>query len=121
MKAPLSWVKEYVSIAVRVDQIASQLALTGTEVERVAVVGIAGGDNLKYFVVGRTLECHRHPDADKLSVCQVDVGEESPRTIVCGAPNVRPGRRWLWCSPAGSCLTAPLSRKRSCGASGPRG
>jgi phenylalanyl-tRNA synthetase beta chain len=92
MKAPLSWLKEYVSIDSGVDEIASQLALTGTEVERVAEAGIAGGDNLKYFVVGKTLECKRHPDADKLSVCLVDVGEASPRTIVCGAPNVAAGQ-----------------------------
>ena len=88
MKAPLSWLKEYVPIDSGVHEIASKLALTGTEVERVAEAGIAGGDNLKYFVVGKTLERHRHPDADKLSVCLVDVGEECPRTIVCGAPNV---------------------------------
>ena len=92
MKAPLSWLKEYVSIESAVDEIASQLALTGTEVERVAEVGIAGGENLKFFVVGKTLECRRHPDADKLSVCLVDVGEASPRTIVCGAPNVAAGQ-----------------------------
>ena len=92
MKAPLSWLKEYVPIETGVDEIASRLALTGTEVERVAEAGIAGGDNLRYFVVGKTLECRRHPDADKLSVCVVDVGEESPRTIVCGAPNVAAGQ-----------------------------
>ena len=51
------------------------LALTGTEVERVAEAGIAGGENLQYFVVGKVLECKRHPDADQLSVCLVDVGE----------------------------------------------
>ena len=104
MKAPLSWVREYVSIASGVDEIASQLALTGTEVERVAEVGIAGGDNLKYFVVGKTLECRRHPDADKLSVCQVDVGEESPRTIVCGAPNVAAGQTVAVVLPGGVML-----------------
>ncbi len=92
MKAPISWLREYVPIEVGVDEIASRLALTGTEVERVAEVGILGGDNLQYFVVGKVLECRRHPDADKLSVCLVDVGEASPRTIVCGAPNVGAGQ-----------------------------
>ena len=100
MKAPLSWLKEYVAIESGVDEIASRLALTGTEVERVAEVGVAGGENLRYFVVGKTLECRRHPDADKLSVCLVDVGEESPRTIVCGAPNVAAGPDG-GCGPAG--------------------
>jgi phenylalanyl-tRNA synthetase beta chain len=92
MKAPLSWLKEYVPIELGVDEIASRLALTGTEVERVAEVGVPGGENLRYFVVGKTLECRRHPDADKLSVCTVDVGEASARTIVCGAPNVAAGQ-----------------------------
>ncbi len=92
MKAPLSWLQEYVGIECGAEEIASRLALTGTEVERVAEAGVAGGDNLKYFVVGKTLECKRHPDADKLSVCLVDVGEEFPRTIVCGAPNVASGQ-----------------------------
>ena len=98
MKAPLSWLKEYVPIESGVDEIASQLALTGTEVERVAEVGIAGGENLRFFVVGKTLECRRHPDADKLSVCLVDVGQESPRTIVCGAPNVAAGADGSHCA-----------------------
>ena len=72
-----------------VEELASRLALTGTEVERVAQVGVPGGEeNLERFVVARVLECRRHPDADKLSVCVVDVGEGEPRTIVCGAPNV---------------------------------
>ena len=92
MKAPLSWLCEYVSMEIPVEELASRLALTGTEVERVAQVGVPGDeDNLEYFVVGKVLDRSKHPDADKLSVCIVDVGEESPRTIVCGAPNVRAG------------------------------
>ncbi len=93
MKAPLSWLREYVPIEISVDELASRLALTGTEVERVAGVGISDeGDNLSHFVVGKVLECGRHPDADKLSVCVVDVGDGQPRTIVCGAPNVAAGQ-----------------------------
>ncbi len=93
MKAPLSWLREYVPIETSVDELASRLALTGTEVERVVAVGISDeGDNLSRFVVGKLLECGRHPDADKLSVCLVDVGEGQPRTIVCGAANVAAGQ-----------------------------
>ena len=47
---------------------------------------------LECFVVGKVLTCEKHPDADKLSVCTVDVDEETPRTIVCGAPNVAAGQ-----------------------------
>ena len=92
MKAPLSWLREYVPVEMEADEIASRLALTGTEVERVAEAGISGGENLERFVVGKILECRRHPDADKLSVCLVDAGEASARTIVCGAPNVAAGQ-----------------------------
>jgi len=93
VKAPLSWLKEYVPIEMDVEELASRLALTGTEVERVSEAGVPGDEeNLRRFVVGKVLECGRHPDADKLSVCSVDVGEDAPRTIVCGAPNVAAGQ-----------------------------
>ena len=93
MKAPLTWLREYVSIDTTVEDLASLLALTGTEVERVSPVGVPGDpENLRRFVVGKVLECQRHPNADKLSVCTVDVGEAQPRTIVCGAPNVAAGQ-----------------------------
>jgi phenylalanyl-tRNA synthetase beta chain len=93
MKAPLSWLREYVPIEMEVEELASKLALTGTEVERVTEVGVPGGaGNLGHFVVGKVLECGRHPGADKLSVCQVEVGEGELRTIVCGASNVAAGQ-----------------------------
>ena len=93
MKAPLSWLREYVDIQMDVEELASRLALTGTEVERVTEAGVPGDDaNLSRFVAGKVLDCGRHPDADKLSVCTVDVAEDSPRTIVCGAPNVAAGQ-----------------------------
>ncbi|MBC7293631.1 MAG: phenylalanine--tRNA ligase subunit beta, partial [Thermoleophilia bacterium] len=93
MKAPVSWLRDYVQINLPVAELAERLALTGTEVERVSSVGVpAEGDNLLRFVVGKVRECTRHPAADKLSVCEVDVGEGTPRTIVCGAPNVAAGQ-----------------------------
>jgi phenylalanyl-tRNA synthetase beta chain len=93
MKAPLSWLREYVCIDLPVEELASRLTLTGTEVERIAQVGIPGDpDILTKFVVGKVLDCQRHPNADKLSVCIVDVGGAQPRTIVCGAPNVAAGQ-----------------------------
>lgn len=93
MKAPLSWLREYVDIDLDVNELAHRLAMTGTEVERVSEAGIPGDpENLSKFVVGKVLACQRHPDADKLSVCTVDVGDAEPRTIVCGAPNVAAGQ-----------------------------
>ncbi len=103
MRAPLSWLRRYVRIDLSVEELASRLALTGTEVERVAEVGVPGGSqNLACFVVGKVLECDRHPDADKLSVCLVEVGEAAPRTIVCGAPNVRAGQTVAAVLPGGT-------------------
>ena len=103
MKAPLSWLQEYVPIELSVDDLASRLALTGTEVERVSLMGISPeGDNLGRFVVGKVLDRQRHPDADKLSVCIVDVGEPEPRVIVCGAPNVASGQTVAVVLPGGT-------------------
>ena len=63
--------------------------MTGTEVERIDVVGPPSPDN---FVIGKVTEAVQHPDADRLRVCTVEVGEDGPRTIVCGAPNVAAGQ-----------------------------
>lgn len=66
--------------------------MTGTKVEAIHHHGIR---EPQCFVVGRVLRCERHPDADRLSVCTVDLGaasEEGPATIVCGAPNVAAGQ-----------------------------
>ena len=63
--------------------------MTGTKVERVHHHGV---DELEHFVVGKVLEAGQHPDADRLSVCMVDVGDGGPQQIVCGAPNVAAGQ-----------------------------
>jgi phenylalanyl-tRNA synthetase beta chain len=100
MKAPLSWLREYVDIDLDPDELASRLAMTGTEVERVEVVGVRPEEDiLERFVVGKVLSCEKHPNADKLSVCVVDCGEAASRTIVCGAPNVAAGQTVPVCLP----------------------
>ncbi|NLT36182.1 MAG: phenylalanine--tRNA ligase subunit beta [Gaiellales bacterium] len=100
MKAPLSWLREYVAVDLPVDELADRLALTGTEVERVSLVGVRDDEKVQErFVVGKVLTCEKHPNADKLHVCTVDVGEEHPRTIVCGAPNVAAGQTVPVCLP----------------------
>jgi len=63
------------------------LTLAGLEVDGIAP---AAGD-FSQVVVGEIVSCHKHPDADKLQVCAVDVGEAEPLQIVCGAPNAREG------------------------------
>jgi phenylalanyl-tRNA synthetase beta chain len=89
MRVPYSWLREYCDPGIDARELAERLAMTGTEVERVTTVGPPTAEG---FVVGKVLECERHPNADRLSVCAVDVGEDEPRTIVCGAPNVAAGQ-----------------------------
>jgi phenylalanyl-tRNA synthetase beta chain len=88
MRVPYSWLKEYCDPGIALGELAERLAMTGTEVERVATVGPPSADG---FVVGRVLSAEKHPKADRLSVCVVDTGD-GERTIVCGAPNVAAGQ-----------------------------
>jgi len=89
MRVPLTWLHEYCAPDLDAQQLAQRLAMTGTEVERVEHHGVGA---LEHFIVGGVLDCRPHPDADRLSVCMVDVGEDEPQQIVCGAPNVAAGQ-----------------------------
>ena len=92
MKVPISWLREYVDIRVSLDALAERLAVASAGVEQVVPVGLSDeGDNLSRFVVGRVLEAVKHPNADRLQLCQVDVGEPDPSQIVCGAWNFAAG------------------------------
>jgi phenylalanyl-tRNA synthetase beta chain len=92
MKAPLSWLREYVTVDATADEIAHRLAISSLEVERIIDVGVPDVDgNVGRFLVGRVLEVGAHPNADRLRVCQVDVGEGDARQIVCGAWNFESG------------------------------
>ena len=82
MKIPLSWLKEYVDIVVPVDELARRLTMGGTEVSEVATIG---GWNDCY--VGCVEKVERHPNADRLTLCTIDIGGERMQ-VVCGAPNV---------------------------------
>ena len=95
-------------------ELAERLAMTGTEVERVGVVGPPSADG---FVVGKVLSAEPHPNADRLRVCAVDTGD-GERTIVCGAPNVAAGPdRRRWRCPGRRCPAARRSARRSCAGS----
>jgi phenylalanyl-tRNA synthetase beta chain len=89
MRVPVEWLREYCRPDLDTDGLANRLAMTGTEVERVEHYGV---DALEQFVVGTVLTADQHPDADRLRVCTVDVGEGEPSQIVCGAPNVAAGQ-----------------------------
>jgi phenylalanyl-tRNA synthetase beta chain len=89
MRVPLEWLHEYVRPELDASALAERLALTGTEVERVAHHGVP---SVEHFTIGKVLTAERHPDADRLRVCTVDLGGEAPAQIVCGAPNVAAGQ-----------------------------
>ena len=88
MRVPLSWLREYVDVDADADRIADALSISTAEVLGVERRGPA---ETSRFVVGRVLEAARHPDADRLTVCSVDVGDGGPQQIVCGAWNFGPG------------------------------
>jgi phenylalanyl-tRNA synthetase beta chain len=88
LRVPYSWLREYCDPGLAVEELAERIALRTTEVERISYVGPSSADN---FVVGKVLSVEQHPDADRLSVCEVETGDGT-RTIVCGAPNVAAGQ-----------------------------
>jgi phenylalanyl-tRNA synthetase beta chain len=89
MRVPLQWLREYVDPALDTHAVADRLTMTGTKVEAIHHHGVGALEN---FVIGRVLAAEQHPDADRLSVCLVDIGDEAPSQIVCGAPNVAAGQ-----------------------------
>jgi phenylalanyl-tRNA synthetase beta chain len=89
MLVPVFWLTDYCDPGLEVTALEHRLTMTGTKVERVFTHGVTA---LEHFRVGRVLSAERHPDADRLTVCAVDVGDGEPRQIVCGAPNVAAGQ-----------------------------
>src|ERR671923_2186189 len=92
MRVPLEWLREYVAVDAPVDELAERLNVSVAGVERIIRRGVADEDgNLGLYRVGRVLEAEKHPNADRLQLCRVDVGESEPRQIVCGAWNFGAG------------------------------
>ncbi|MGH2977235.1 MAG: phenylalanine--tRNA ligase subunit beta, partial [Gaiellaceae bacterium] len=83
MKVPLSWLREYVRTDATTEQIAHALSIATAEVNEIEVRGVPG--DLSLFRVGHVLEADKHPNADRLQLTKVDVGEGKPYQIVCGA------------------------------------
>ena len=87
MKLSMNWLKNYVDIDIPIKDYCDRMTFTGSKVEGWEELG---GD-ISNVVVGRLLSVDKHPDAEKLVVCSVDVGESEPIQIVTGAKNVKAG------------------------------
>jgi phenylalanyl-tRNA synthetase beta chain len=109
MKIPLSWLREYVDVDATTAQIAEALSVGAAEVEGVERVGVLG--DLALFRVGHVLEAEKHPDADRLQLTSVDVGEDRPYSIVCGAWNFGAGAKVAVALP-GATLPGGLTLER---------
>jgi phenylalanyl-tRNA synthetase beta chain len=92
LRVPVSWLRDFVAIEMPLDELVSRLSVSSAEVEGIERRGVADENgNLGLFRVGRVLEAVKHPNADRLQLCRVDVGEGQPRQIVCGAWNFGAG------------------------------
>ncbi len=92
MTISFNWLKEYIDLPESPDEIAKILTSTGLEVESIHPFETVKG-GLKGLVIGEVLTCLKHPNADKLSLTTVDVGQSKPLSIVCGASNVAAGQK----------------------------
>ncbi|HDK3822745.1 TPA: phenylalanine--tRNA ligase subunit beta [Staphylococcus aureus] len=102
------WLKEYVTIDDSVSDLAERITRTGIEVDDL----IDYTKDIKNLVVGFVKSKEKHPDADKLNVCQVDIGEDEPVQIVCGAPNVDAGQ-YVIVAKVGGRLPGSIKIKRA--------
>ena len=104
MKAPLSWIQDYVDLqGLNLEEIGQSLTMIGLEVEEIMLVGLEKPEGIrlenKYsglpwakdkFVVAEVLEVNQHPNADKLTLCQLNDGSGEEITVLTGAPNLYP-------------------------------
>lgn len=111
MKISLNWLSQYIDLAgLSVDEMSDMLTFAGIEVEDIRQQGV----DSPYVVVARVAAAEQHPQADRLKVCQVDVGDGTLHQIVCGAQNYKVGDK-VPCALPGAVLPATLkSRWASC-------
>ncbi|NQV79610.1 MAG: phenylalanine--tRNA ligase subunit beta, partial [Alphaproteobacteria bacterium] len=96
MKFTLNWLKEHLETDAPLAVILEKLTSIGLEVEQV----VDPTKQLSAFIIGEVRDCSSHPDADKLKVCQVDIGALTVQ-VVCGAPNAKAGMKGVF-APAGT-------------------
>jgi phenylalanyl-tRNA synthetase beta chain len=89
MRVPLGWLSEWIDLPGSVEDLEERLTMGGLEIEEI----LRTGPDLSGLRVGHVIEHARHPDADRLSVCKVDLGDGEPLEMVCGAHNVAAGQK----------------------------
>lgn len=89
MKVPLKWLREYVDVDIPVDELAHQITLAGLEVAEIQQIGQEWDPEL--VVVGEVCAVRPHPNADRLTLVEVDYGGGAPLAVICGATNIRVG------------------------------
>ena len=95
MKITFDWLKDHLDTKLKEDRLLEQLTNVGLEVE--SVENLSSG--LDLFKVAKILRTEKHPNADRLKVCDVDVGEKEIKKVVCGAPNAREGLITIYAPP----------------------
>jgi len=106
MKTSVNWLKSYVDMPWTTAELAERLTLAGLEVEGIETLGAVP----ETVVVGQILSREAHPNADRLSVCRVEVGASEPLQVVCGAPNCDAGVK-VACALVGTALSGMTIRK----------
>jgi phenylalanyl-tRNA synthetase beta chain len=95
MKFTLPWLKEHLDTDASLTEIVDKLTMIGLEVENVEDTA----SQLKPFVIASVISAEKHPNADRLRVCMVDIGDDKPIQVVCGAPNARAGMKGVFSPP----------------------
>ncbi|MDH4073676.1 MAG: phenylalanine--tRNA ligase subunit beta, partial [Gammaproteobacteria bacterium] len=108
MKLPVNWLREWVNPPMDTEELAHRLTMIGHEVDGME----RHGGGLDGVVVGEVLAVSPHPDADRLSVCQVSTGAGEKVEVVCGAPNVRAGMKSAF-APVGTTLPNGLKLRKA--------
>ncbi len=108
MRVPLGWLASFIALPASQDELEAKLTSAGLEIQQV----IQTGPDISALQVGRVLHCERHPNADRLFLCRVDLGGDEPLEIVCGASNVAAGQ-FVAVATHGALLPGGLRIKRS--------
>ena len=95
MKITTNWLKEHLDTKLNENQIIDKLTDVGLEVEGVD----SQSGELDEFIIAKILKAEKHPDADRLRVCDVDIGSDNPVKVVCGAPNAKEGLLTIYAPP----------------------